>query len=186
MNRTMKLVGIALCVALFATLATPVLAFAFPIDGNRARQPWIFLDNSTAREKIFWPMRAQNLTHRPVTALNSATMQSQLDAANNLTKFLEEKGYPVQGLRNDLDSAATAIQENNVSAFRGAARTYLQDLHTEIKNGSIDKTVLAEYIQSNHPGRSIPANPWVKVTTRVIDSMTFIPRWIVHHMIFRR
>jgi hypothetical protein len=180
-RQSTKLAGIILCLTICATLAAPALAFEF--SGDHARYPCIFLDNSSSRENTFWPPMESDLTRHKVEVINATIMKARLDAANNFTRFLEGKGFPVQDLRAALGDAETALAENNVTAFREAIRTYSKNLQVGIRNGVIDKTTIAEYIRSNHSDAHFPFRSWVKNTTRVIKSLTTIPCWIVHHVI---
>jgi hypothetical protein len=182
MSHIMKSIRIILCVALLATLAVPALAYAPSADGN-SRHPCIFLDNTTMAKKTFWYSRGYTSTRYQITFMNVTMMRSHLDAARNLTNFLEERGYPVDDLKASLENATIAIGNNNVSAFHETACNFLQDLHTEIEKGVIDRGVVAEYFQAFHVATGTPAHIWAKNTSHVIQALTTIPRWIVHHVI---
>jgi hypothetical protein len=176
MNRNMKLIGIFICVGFLASLAAPALAFS-PVDRS-IRHPCIFLDNAT-RDNLW--QNAEKAS-RPTITSDTTILQTRLDAANNLTKFLEDKGYGVKDLWTSLDQANSALQQNDTVAFREASRTFLQSLHTDIRDGTIDRTVLAEYFRSSAFGPTTTSQTR-RPAIQVINSLTTIPRWIVHHVI---
>jgi hypothetical protein len=180
MNRTTKLIGIVLCVGFLGSLAAPALAFS-PSGNQSTRHPCIFVDNNPP--DTFWQTWEKDLATRAVSTPSATVMQNRLDAANNLTAFLADKGYGVENLRSSLDHANTALQQNDAAAFREAVRTFFQSLRTDVQNGFIDETVLEEYYDSSHSGLTTTPHHGMKPATKVINSLTTIPRWIIHHVI---
>jgi hypothetical protein len=180
MNRTTKLLGVIVCAALLASLAAPVLALAPSAYDLLSRHPRSLLNDSTAQKNsehlgkgdIDYP------GHDPILTM----LQSRLRIANNLTSFLEEKGYSVDNLRSAVRNAETALQNSNITAYRAAARTFMLNLESDIKNGTIDRDAVAEYIrwghQTNHPFQIRIRN-----SPRFIHSLATIPRWIAHDVI---
>jgi len=83
--------------------------------------------------------------------------------AENLTAYLAGKGYDVSGLNAALSDARTALAGSNTTALRVALRTFQSDLNAKVTGGTINRTVVQEYLKTVSPGaggfraRGVPA-----------------------------
>ena len=83
--------------------------------------------------------------------------------AENLTAYLAGKGYDVSDLDAALSDARTALAGSNATALRVALRTFQDDLNVKVMAGTINRTVVRDYLKTVSSGdgrfraRGLPA-----------------------------
>ena len=75
-----------------------------------------------------------------------------LGFAENLTAYLAGKGYDVSDLNAALSDARTALAGPNTTAFRVALRTFQGDLNAKVTAGTINRTVVQDYLNTVSTG----------------------------------
>jgi hypothetical protein len=76
------------------------------------------------------------------------TGAAALGLAENLTAYLSGKGYGVADLNEALSVARTALAASNLTAFRVAMITFREDLNTKITAGTMNRTVIQDYLKT--------------------------------------
>lgn len=83
--------------------------------------------------------------------------------AENLTAYLAVKGYDVSDLNEALSDVRTALAGSNATALRVAMRTFQSDLNAKVTGGTINRTIIQDYMKTATPvdsgfrAREIPA-----------------------------
>jgi hypothetical protein len=81
-------------------------------------------------------------------ASRGQTGAAALGHAENLTAYLGGKGYEIADLNEALSVARTALAASNLTAFRGAMMTFREDLNTKITAGTMNRTVIQDYLKT--------------------------------------
>ena len=68
--------------------------------------------------------------------------------AENLSAYLAGKGYDVSDLNAALSDARTARAGSNTTALRVAMRTFQSDLNAKVTAGTINRTVIQDYLKT--------------------------------------
>ena len=98
--------------------------------------------------------------------------------AGNLTAYLAGKGYDVSDLNAALSDARAALTGSNTTALRVAMRTFQSDLNAKVTAGTINRTVIQEYLKTVSSGdsgfraREIPARE-MRMRGRVLRAVGF-------------
>ena len=105
-------------------------------------------------QSILFPPRgtragfARYPTGIPRAPNRSATGARALGRAENLTAYLSGKGYDVTDLNAALSEAGTALQSSNMTGFAGAMRIFRTDLDAKITAGTVNRTVIGDYLKT--------------------------------------
>ena len=76
--------------------------------------------------------------------------------AGNLTAYLRGKGYNVTDLNAALTRAGTALRSSNMTEYRSAMMTFRKDLDAKVTAGTINQTVIRDYLKTLSPGTNGP------------------------------
>jgi hypothetical protein len=91
----------------------------------------------------------------------SGTME--MGFAANLTAYLGGKGYDVADLNAALTDARTALAGSNLTAFRRAMMSFMEDLNAKISAGTVNRTVIQDYLETLPVVHQAPAGRYVRV-----------------------
>jgi hypothetical protein len=78
----------------------------------------------------------------------------EVGLAENLTAYLAGKGYDVSDLNAALSDARTALAGSNTTVLKGAMRTFQSDLFAKVAAGTLNRTVIQDYLKTVSPGNS--------------------------------
>ena len=106
-----------------------------------------------------WPARRAALPFS--TSAREALGTRELGSAQNLTSYLGVKGYDVSDLNAALSSAQTALGGSNLTAFREALTAYRTDLGAKISSGTLNRTVLQDYLKTLSVAHPWPAGGYI-------------------------
>jgi hypothetical protein len=105
--------------------------------------------NFTWNLRTGWSSPAFNRSTLPLySAYRSAAGAMEIGFAENLTAFLGEKGYDVADLTAALSEAHAALAGSNVTALGSAMRTFRADLDAKVTAGTIEKSVIQDYLKT--------------------------------------
>jgi hypothetical protein len=105
--------------------------------------------NFTWNLRSGWSSPAFNRSTLPMyAAYRSAAGAMEVGFAENLTAFLGEKGYDVADLTAALSDAHAALAGSNVIALGSAMRTFRADLDAKVMAGTINGTVIQDYLKT--------------------------------------
>jgi len=93
-------------------------------------------------------------------------------AAENLTTYLHSKGYNVSDLDTSLSVARAALAGSNLTAYRTAMGTFRKDLEIKITAGTINQSVILDYLKALPAANRVPG-----MVGTVGLGRGFMPRW---------
>jgi len=95
------------------------------------------------------PPWSANRTALPFsTAVRGVSGTREVGFAGNLTTYLGGKGYDVSDLNAALSNARMALAGSNLTAFGEAMRVYRSDLNAKITAGTLNSTVIRDYLKT--------------------------------------
>ena len=108
----------------------------------------------------------------PASRVAAGTMG--IGFAENLTGYLGGQGYDVSDLNAALADAKAALASSNLTALASSMRTFQTDLNAKIAAGTINRTVIQDYLKTTTSGNGGSRSWGVPVQGTMIPGRQFV------------